>query len=398
MTTSLKRLLLWLSGAPEEPLVADAVTATPPATPAAVTPVAAPAEPALEYLAATPATGPVPVAALPAKETLLDTREVHVPAEPINDATAYGVEIVPADVPPGTPYWQAIRVHHLTSAENHGNHHIFLDALDEGGNRIFGAKAHITWPGGEQTITVDKPLNEPGTNFPLWKWQVAAAQMLDMPSDRVVNMHTGHPDEPPGTGNTLFHHSFEVDFQRATKGATAGSIISGEVANGAGRRVLLTLDGEIVGQTNVDAAGEYRFENVAAGVYVLVVEGAGVYSSPVTVDGSQAVTVNLVVRPPLPAGKVMERYVLFGTATSPRTAVYLSQVRDVLVAHQPTFGFDAEEATHAQQVVIIGELQDVSQDTEDALIAAESDVERIQGNAAEVAAALAQILNPGEPM
>ncbi|MCB0232129.1 MAG: carboxypeptidase regulatory-like domain-containing protein, partial [Anaerolineae bacterium] len=168
--------------------------------------------------------------------------------------------------------------------------------------------------------------------------------------------------------------------------------------NGAGRRVLLTLDGEIVGQTNVDAAGEYRFENVAAGVYVLVVEGAGVYSSPVTVDGSQAVTVNLVVRPPLPAGKVMERYVLFGTATSPRTAVYLSQVRDVLVAHQPTFGFDAEEATHAQQVVIIGELQDVSQDTEDALIAAESDVERIQGNAAEVAAALAQILNPGEPM
>ncbi|HRX05048.1 MAG TPA: carboxypeptidase-like regulatory domain-containing protein, partial [Anaerolineae bacterium] len=323
MTTSLKRLLLWLSGAPEEPLVADAVTATPPATPAAVTPVAAPAEPALEYLAATPATGPVPVAALPAKETLLDTREVHVPAEPINDATAYGVEIVPADVPPGTPYWQGIRVHHLTSAENHGNHHIFLDALDEGGNRIFGAKAHITWPGGEQTITVDKPLNEPGTNFPLWKWQVAAAQMLDMPSDRVVNMHTGHPDEPPGTGNTLFHHSFQVDFQRATKGATAGSIISGEVANGAGRRVLLTLDGEIVGQTNVDAAGEYRFENVAAGVYVLVVEGAGVYSSPVTVDGSQAVTVNLVVPPVMQEGKVMERYVLFGEPASSRTAVYL---------------------------------------------------------------------------
>lgn len=396
MTTSLKRLLLWLSGAPEEHGAPDDVPAT---TPAAATPVAAPADPAVEFLAAAPSPEPATVAALPVTDTLLDTREVHVPAEPINDATAYGVAIVPADVPPGATYWQAVRVHHLTPAENHGNHHIFLDALDEGGNRINGARARITWPGGEQTITVDKPLNEPGANFPLWKWQIAAAQMLDLPSDQVVNMHTGHPDEPPGTGNTLFHHSFQVDFQRAVKAAAAaGSVLSGAVTNGAGRRVLLTLDGEIVGQTNVDAAGEYRFENVAAGVYVLVVEGAGVYSSPVTVDGAQPVTVDLTVPPLLPEDKVMERYVLFGAPASSRTAVYLAQARDALFSYQPTFGFSPEEAERAQNVVIVGELQDVSQAVEDSLVAAETRVERVQGTAAQIAAGLERILNPGGPV
>ena len=112
-----------------------------------------------------------------------------------------------------------MRVHHLTPEENQGRHHIFLDALDEAGNRQFGAQASVTWPGGQQTITVDKPLGEPGANFPLWKWQVASVEMLGLPSDRVENLHTGHPDEPPGLNNTLFHHSFAVDFQRTVKTA-----------------------------------------------------------------------------------------------------------------------------------------------------------------------------------
>ena len=395
MTTSLKRLLLWLSGAPEEQRVPDEGAAQ--GADKAAPPPAAPVEPAVEFLAATPA--PVPVAALPVNETTLDAQEVHVTVEPINDATAYGVEITAAEVLPGAAYWRAIRVHHLTPAENHGNHHIFLDALDEAGVRIDGAKARVTWPAGEQTITVDKPPSEPGANFPMWKWQICAIEMLDLPSDQVTNLHTGHPDEPPGTGNTLFHHSFQVDFQRSVKASSSsGSVISGTVANGAGRRVLLTLDGEIIARNEVDAGGEYRFENVGAGEYVLVVEGTGVYSNPVTVDGTQAIVVDLEVPPPLPAGKVMERILVFGPPGSPRTAVYLSQARQALLTYLPTLGFDAEEAAHAQHVVIVGELQDVSQETEDALVAAGSQVERVQGDAEQVAAGLERILNLGEPV
>lgn len=51
-----------------------------------------------------------------------------------------------------------------------------------------------------------------------------------------------------------------------------------------------------------------------------------------------------------------------------------------------------------QHVVIVGELQDVSQDVEDALVAAGSQVERVQGDAEQVAAGLERILNLGEPV
>ena len=139
------------------------------------------------------------------------------PVDPANEAAAYGVTLARADVPVGATYWRVQRVRHLSPEENHGNHHLFLDALDEAGQRSFGAQARVTWPGGDNTITIDKPLAEPGANFPLWKWQICSVEMLGLPSDRVENLHTGHPDEPPGLGNTLFHHSFEVVFRRSVK-------------------------------------------------------------------------------------------------------------------------------------------------------------------------------------
>ena len=96
------------------------------------------------------------------------------PREAVNDAQAYGVAIVPAAVPPGAWYWQAVRVHHLTPEENGGNHHIFLDLLDPAtatdasplGGRVFGARVRITWEGGEQVVTLEKPVNEPGDQLP----------------------------------------------------------------------------------------------------------------------------------------------------------------------------------------------------------------------------------------
>lgn len=228
--------------------------------------------------------------------------------DPINNAGAYGVVVVPVEVAAGAPYWRVIRVHHLTPDENQGRHHIFLDALDEAGQRVMGAQARVTWPGGEQTITVDKPQGEPGANFPMWKWQICAIEMLGLPSDRVENLHTGHPDEPPGLGNTLFHHSFEVVYQRAVQGA---------------------------------------------------------------------------VQPP---DKLLEHYVLFGPPASPRTAVYLSLARGFLLAQQPTLGYSVEEASNARQVMIVGEVQDISQEAEDALRLSGCQVQRIQGTPDQLAA------------
>ena len=94
------------------------------------------------------------------------------PHEVINDATGYGVQIQPANVAPGTLYWQAVRVHHRTPEENGGNHHIYLDVFDPTlggvpyGGRVDGARLRVTWDGGEQIVTVDKPANEPGNQLP----------------------------------------------------------------------------------------------------------------------------------------------------------------------------------------------------------------------------------------
>lgn len=308
----IQRLLLWLSGAPAEaePLAAPATAEPSPGQP--VEPPPATQAPAEE------STAPLSVSGAIELETSTMSND------PVNDASAYGVRIVPVEVAEGVTYWRTIRVHHLTPDENHGNHNINLDALDEAGSRSFGAQARVTWPEGEQTLTVDKALGEPGADFPMWKWQICAVEMLGLPSDRVENLHTGHPDEPPGLGNTLFHHSFAVDFQRTVKGA-----------------------------------------------------------------------VQPLPPPPDPAGQFMQRYILFGPAAAHRTAVYLDLARGYLLARQPTFGFDAGAASHARHVVIVGELQDVSQATEDALRQAGCNVERIQGTSEQVAAAF-QALRGGQ--
>lgn len=379
-----ERLMLWLSGAAviERPEPGQPVAvAPPPIPPSPVPPESAP-----------PATAePAPAVPHPLIPPQAPQEELPVSDEVINDAVAYGVSIAAADVPVGATYWRAVRVHHLTPDENHGNHHIFLDALDEAGRRVYGARARVTWEGGEQVVTIDKPLNEPGANFPMWKWQVCAVEMLGLPSDRVLNLHTAHPDEPPGTGNTLFHHSFHIDFRRSVKTTPqppAQSVIRGRVSRAEGKTLVLTRDGAAVASTVLDAAGEFSFTSLPAGTYQLVIEGTGVQSALLTVDGTNTLTVNLELPAAPPPAKPLSRYVLFGPAYSPRTAVYLSLAREYLARSRPTFGFSAEEARLARRVVIIGETADVSQEVEADLIAAGCQVRRIRGTPEEVAAAL----------
>ncbi len=214
--------------------------------------------------------------------------------QPINDAEAYGVRVVPAMVSPGSQLWRVTRVHHLTPQENGGRHHIFLDVLDENNQRIMGAQIRVTWQGGEQIVTVEKPLAEPGANFPMWKGQVCAVETLGLPSDRVENLHTGHPDEAPG--NTLFHHSFLVVFQRSTVPIErAESVLAGQVRNGAGQTVLLMRDGVEIARSSIGEDERFRFASLGAGQYVVRVAGTDVVSGPITLDGQNTAEIELTL-------------------------------------------------------------------------------------------------------
>ncbi len=276
--------------------------------------------------------------------------------DPLNDATAYGVRIVETSVSPGASYWKVIRVHHLTPEENQGRHHIFIDAVDEEGLRLYGAKALISWDGGSETIVIEKPANEPGANLPMWKWQICSAAMLDLPSERVENLRTDHPDE--GSGNTLFHHSFEIVFQRTTAPApapTGNGSLRGRVPDGAGHTIILRQAEEEVATAVVDEAEQYHFTGLAAGEYSVLDATDGRQAGPVTVDGEHE---SLLDFGEAPAPRPFEHYVLFMGDPETVAPFLLELIADYLASKQLSFGFSLADATQAARVSVVGELND----------------------------------------
>lgn len=191
------------------------------------------------------------------------------------NAEPYGVTVETVTVAPGTTYWRLTRVHHLSADENRGRHHIYIDARKADGSRAFNTQAHITWEGGEHTTTLDKPLNEPAANFPMFKWQKCTVAMVGMPSDKAHGISSSHPDEPnpdnSPSGNTLFHHSFLVIFQEvvAPQTVTTGEI-RGRVEHSRDElTVELRQAGAVKATAPVAGDGTFAFEKVAPGDYIL---------------------------------------------------------------------------------------------------------------------------------
>lgn len=138
---------------------------------------------------------------------------------PGNDATKYGVGITLAQVARGQPYWRCIGIHHLTGLENHGQHNVFCDVLNEQGKRVSGAMLVVVNVNHTiNHIRIDKPDNEPGTNAPMHFGDTLEFYVTvdGLPSDHAKGFHIRHEDEEAGT--TRGHHSFYVVWQRVAAG------------------------------------------------------------------------------------------------------------------------------------------------------------------------------------
>lgn len=131
----------------------------------------------------------------------------------------YGITVKLADTLPGQPYWRAIGIRHLNGDENRGNHHVYVDVLDEQGKRIKGARIGILNSNLPPVYAViDKPDNEPGANAPMSSGDLLALYVHgEHPSEKAQGFRSTHPDEPPG--NTWGHHSFYVVFQKTKEGS-----------------------------------------------------------------------------------------------------------------------------------------------------------------------------------
>lgn len=134
-----------------------------------------------------------------------------------NDAEAYGVTIALATVPLNQAYFRIIGIHHLTGAENVGNHHVYLEVLDENGQRINGAFVGFVNNNLTGSVMIDKGDNEPGANIPMNSGDTFNVKASGLTSDEAKGFHTRHKDEE--IGNTWGHHSYYVVFQRTPAGS-----------------------------------------------------------------------------------------------------------------------------------------------------------------------------------
>ncbi len=127
------------------------------------------------------------------------------------DLAHFGAGIERANVPAGTMYWKLVEARHADpNVEFGGNQHVYIEALDEVGNKLRHVQAKVQQGAETHQVSLDKNLNEPGTNWPLWKGNRVHVSM-DAPSDGVGPLHTG---SGAYKGGDWHHHTWYLVFQR----------------------------------------------------------------------------------------------------------------------------------------------------------------------------------------
>lgn len=210
---------------PPTPTYTPPPTSTPPVTPtppsvlfAAATPIPTtrsqfiPAQPQAAAVAAAPPAAPPE----PAQEEA--PAEVQPAARPLSwdgRLDQLGIVLEEAQVGPGQPYFRLIEARWADEVESGGKHHIYVEVLDENGNRMVGQPITVFWGEGVTSGPVeDKAPPDFGFNFQMYAAGYAyTAHVEGFPSDRVKNLGMGSIEQRMYG----IHTSFYLVFQRTTK-------------------------------------------------------------------------------------------------------------------------------------------------------------------------------------
>ncbi len=122
-----------------------------------------------------------------------------------------GATLVEASPAPGQGYWRLVEARWLDEAEASGRHHIYMDALDQNGNRQGGVPIRVTWADGYVTAVTGKP-DLPGdpfakyTDFAMYACAPAynARPVDGAPADRVEGMGYGSIELPDWNIHTSY--------------------------------------------------------------------------------------------------------------------------------------------------------------------------------------------------
>lgn len=154
-----------------------------------------------------------------------EPRRVVQQAAPVAEAV---VAAAAAKAPAAAPAveWRVASSRRMTACENKGNHNIFINVLDAAGNPLDGVVLIQTSDGNPGDIldrTVSGTKGPGKAEFTMWKGAyymvfVSGGDGSPASTEMAQGLTSSFTDESEcsdgGGGNTLFHNSFEVIFQR----------------------------------------------------------------------------------------------------------------------------------------------------------------------------------------
>ena len=179
---------------------------------------------------ATPTDTPLPTATPTFTPEPTNTPEPVRQAAPVVEAQPEPeVRAAAVELPKSSVEWRLVSARRMTPCENRGKHNIFVTVLDAAGNPYDGALVVQSNRGDYGNILDRMPSGTKGpglAEFIMWKiaeYSVFIANPDGTPASTefAEPVHSNFTDEAEcgdggGGGNTLFHNSFEVIFQRTS--------------------------------------------------------------------------------------------------------------------------------------------------------------------------------------
>lgn len=126
-----------------------------------------------------------------------------------------GVHIEEAQVAPGQQYWRLVEAKWGDEQESGGKHHIYVEVMDENGERIVGQPVTVFWGDGVATIpTEDKAPPDYAFNYMMYAAGNAYNVKVEgLPSDVLRGAGMGDIERP----KYGIHTTFYLTYQRITK-------------------------------------------------------------------------------------------------------------------------------------------------------------------------------------
>jgi hypothetical protein len=123
-----------------------------------------------------------------------------------------GVQLVEYEPQPGETYWKCIEGRYIDEDEARGRHNIFVDCLDEKGERIIGVPVVLVNGGTATKFTEAKPRDDFAADFPMYAAGFGYAVRVMPQSDIITRMGLGTIVQP----FVGIHVSYRFVFQRTT--------------------------------------------------------------------------------------------------------------------------------------------------------------------------------------